>query len=92
MSQIIPIFSECKKECTITNYIPHRSPINCDYYKWYNAYIEYLQKMFVIFISVSNKRYPKDKIKDKLNLFDNFCLNSMFKVAISFSKYISKYI
>ena len=44
-----------KKKCVIKNYIPHSTPLNPNFYKWYNKYENHLIDLYVIFIDIIKK-------------------------------------
>ena len=75
-----------KKKCVIKNYIPHPTPINPKFYKWYNEYENYLIDLYFIFISVLKNRYPEYNLDNEeyYNLFINHIFDSS-------SKFILKY-
>jgi len=68
------------------NYIPHKTPINVNYDKWYLEYKDDITQMFFITIDILREKYP-DITKLNLNKkFQTFC-KMIFK---SSSKFIFK--
>lgn len=74
-----------KKKCVINNYIPHPTPQNPKFYKWYNEYENNLMELYSIFIGVVKNRYPYSNIDNEE--YFNFFINNIFE---SSSKFILK--
>jgi hypothetical protein len=63
------------KDCVIFNYIPHITPKNVNYQKWYNNYKLDIKNLYGILIDTYNERYPKNKVNWESNIiFNSFCI------------------
>jgi hypothetical protein len=68
------------------NYIPHRTPNNPSYKRWYNNYQLHLRELYQIFVSTLTDRY-----EIKTDLYDNVHFNKFcFFIYKSSSKHIIK--
>ena len=77
-----------KKKCVIKNYIPHSTPLNPNFYKWYNKYENHLIDLYVIFIDIIKNRYPDSNLDVDDEEYFNLFINHIFD---SSSKFILKY-
>ena len=77
-----------KKKCVIKNYIPHRTPLRPNFYKWYNEYENHLINLYCIFIGIIKNRYPDSNLDVDDEEYFNLFINHIFD---SSSKFILKY-
>ena len=86
----LPILPLTRKQrnCTIPNYIPHRTPVNTNRENWQSSYYEQLIEMFNICQNIVNDELPHHKItydNKEFNIFSHMIYKSS-------SKYISPYL
>lgn len=61
------------------NYIPHKPPLNKNFYLWYKTYYNYLIDLFNITNESLNKRYEKHAKLINFNTFCKFIYNTSSK-------------
>ena len=74
-----------KKKCVIRNYVPHKTPVNPNFYKWFYEYENNLADIYGIIINIIRDRYP-DINFDIFNNDDyfNFFINHIFDSSSKF--------
>lgn len=77
-----------RRECVRWNYIPHSTPWNANYSKWYESYYSHLLDLYNIFGNGFDARYGAGKDWDDERAFHDFCQ----LIWHCSSKYISPYL
>ena len=75
------------KKCVISNYIPHKPPLNPNFYRWYENYESNIIDMYYIYIDTLKSRYPNINFSifdtdEYFNLFINIIFDSSSKVIL----------
>lgn len=70
------------------NYIPHKTPFNTNYNKWFNEYEKEILSLYGILQQIINERYPYEKVDwESEEIFNSFSIMLYNKS----SKYIPKW-
>lgn len=75
------------KKCVISNYIPHKTPKNPNFYRWYENYKNNLLDIYNIYVNTLRSRYPNINFSifetdEYFNLFINRIFDSSSKTII----------
>ena len=73
-----------KRKCVLINYIPHKTPMKPNFYKWYYEYENNLLDLYSIFLDTIKDRYPYCKLdtEEYFNLFINNIFDSSSKFIL----------